>query len=516
MLHLAEAPRHAARRRAFGALPTGRWPVAAVVTVVATVLSTVALTRRTLWLDEIATTTSALRSWSDLAALLHEIDLVHAGYYAVMHVWFDVAGYSPLTLRLPSAIAVGVASGLLVLVATRLASLRAASVAGLVLPVLPIVAYAGTTGRSQGFELLLAVAATLVLLNAVSATRLRARPGIVAAWWLGYAAVAAIGIVMLLWSAFVIAAHALSLVIWFLRAPRERWLVLTAGAASVLVAGAAVLPFVLAVVPQSKQIGWLQRPTLAEAVDAAVRHQFFDFPLVHTSTTVVTVLATVSWVLASVGAVAVARARVDGLTVLLPWLIAPTVVLLGASMLATPVYTAHYVTYSAAPLAVLIGAGVAAFLPRLKGVVSVALLIAFLAPALQVWWSVRTAVPTTTDLRAAADWLVEERRGEQRPAGLLLGDMAKPSDQFPIGYPDAVAGLRNLSVTATPAEANYFFSRRALPLDVLPSTRPLRTVWYIADDSAEIRAVTAALTAEGFRTRARFDFTGGALLEYER
>ena len=73
-------------------------------------LCLIAITVPSVWYDEAATVSSATRSWTQLWAEVHTVDAVHALYYAGMHLVFDVFGYSPLTLRLPSAIAIGIAT----------------------------------------------------------------------------------------------------------------------------------------------------------------------------------------------------------------------------------------------------------------------------------------------------------------------------------------------------------------------------------------------------------------------
>ncbi len=54
-----------------------------------------------------------------------------------MHVWLAAVGYSPFTLRLPSAIAVGVTAALVVILGSRLISLRVGVVAGVLFALLP-------------------------------------------------------------------------------------------------------------------------------------------------------------------------------------------------------------------------------------------------------------------------------------------------------------------------------------------------------------------------------------------
>ncbi|WP_148286307.1 hypothetical protein [Curtobacterium sp. B8] len=101
-----------------------------------------------LWYDEAATVTSAQRSWPQLWAELHNVDAVHGLYYALVHAWFWLVGYTPFTLRFPSALAVGIAAGLVVALGRRLGGRRFGIAAGLVFLALPGVQWAGSEGRS--------------------------------------------------------------------------------------------------------------------------------------------------------------------------------------------------------------------------------------------------------------------------------------------------------------------------------------------------------------------------------
>ena len=56
-----------------------------------------------LWFDEVATLAASQRSWDALGRMLTDVDAVHAAYYALMHVWLGVVGYTPALLRVPSA-----------------------------------------------------------------------------------------------------------------------------------------------------------------------------------------------------------------------------------------------------------------------------------------------------------------------------------------------------------------------------------------------------------------------------
>jgi mannosyltransferase len=497
-----------------------RWVIAGGATLFGTLITLIAITHRTIWLDETATIAASTRSWDALQDLIGRIDLVHAAYYVGMHLWFDLVGYSPFTLRFPSAVAIGLAGGLVVLLAERLFSLATATISAIILPLLPVVASAGTSGRSPAFELLLAVLTTVLLVHALDATDSRKPPLLITLWWLLYAVFAYVSVLVFLWAALIVAAHALTVFLRFLFAPKQRWIGLAAAAWTIAILGVAVVPFVRATIPQSRQIGWLQAPTWHSAIENGWRLQFFDFALVTTTRSFVTAVAVVSWLLVLVGVAFALRKRREALVVMLPWLIVPTVALLAASHFYKPVYNARYVTYSAPALAILIAAGIVALLPYAKGIISGLLLIAFLIPAGQVWWSIRYASPKSTDLAAAARELTEARKDEHGPAGLILGKMHRPADQLTIAYPSSVEGLKDLWTKTSAADMNYFFARMHGAVNAANDTKGLRTVWYVGDNPAELDQVSTILRGDGFQEHAPLTYSGAGernfIIEFTR
>ena len=138
------------------------------------VISLIGITVPSVWYDEAASIISATRSWPQLWDEVGSVDAVHALYYALLHVIFDVFGYSPLTLRVPSAIAVGAAAALLVVLVRRFSlpgdgQNRLAVLAGVVFCLLPRTTWMGTEGRTYALSATLAILLTLVLVRATSA-----------------------------------------------------------------------------------------------------------------------------------------------------------------------------------------------------------------------------------------------------------------------------------------------------------------------------------------------------------
>ena len=163
------------------------------------------------WRDELATWSAATRPLSDLARMTRTIDAATGPYYLLMHGWTAIAGASPTALRLPSALAMAVAAALAARLGARLAGDRAGLLAGLLFAVLPVTSRYGQEARPYALATLLAVLATLLLVEALR------RPG---RWrWAGYAAaVAALGLLHLL-ALTLLAAHALVVLLVAVRGP---------------------------------------------------------------------------------------------------------------------------------------------------------------------------------------------------------------------------------------------------------------------------------------------------------
>ncbi|MCZ7477408.1 MULTISPECIES: glycosyltransferase family 39 protein [unclassified Micromonospora] len=152
------------------------------------------------WRDELATWSAASRPLPDLARMTRTIDAATGPYYLLMHGWTALAGTSPTALRLPSALAMAVAAALTARLGAMLVGRRAGLLAGLLFAVLPVTSRYGQEARPYALATLLAVLATLLLVEALR------RPG---RWrWAGYAAaVAALGLLHLI-ALTLLAAHA--------------------------------------------------------------------------------------------------------------------------------------------------------------------------------------------------------------------------------------------------------------------------------------------------------------------
>ncbi|MEO6504592.1 MAG: glycosyltransferase family 39 protein [Terrimesophilobacter sp.] len=167
----------------------------------ATLVSLVGSWVPSLWGDEAASAMSAQRSIPSLFWMLGHVDAVHGAYYLGLHAWVAVFGASAFSLRLPSAVAVGLTVMAVVVLVRRLSTPRVTAAAGILCAMLPRVTYMGEDARSFAFSA--AIAAWLTVLLVVAVHR---RPGS-AALWISYGVLLALGIYLFLFVALLIVVH---------------------------------------------------------------------------------------------------------------------------------------------------------------------------------------------------------------------------------------------------------------------------------------------------------------------
>ncbi|WP_018784779.1 glycosyltransferase family 39 protein [Micromonospora sp. CNB394] len=163
------------------------------------------------WRDELATWSAATRPVADLTRMTRTIDAATGPYYLLVHGWTAVAGTSPTALRLPSALAMAVAAALTARLGAALAGRRAGLLAGLLFAVLPVTSRYGQEARPYAVATLLAVLATLLLVEALRRPTWRR--------WAGYAlAVAPLALLHLI-ALTLLAAHAVVVLLTAARGP---------------------------------------------------------------------------------------------------------------------------------------------------------------------------------------------------------------------------------------------------------------------------------------------------------
>jgi len=322
------------------------------------------------WTDEAATTTSALRSWLAFLTEVRQVDAVHAVYYAIMHVWMGLFGDSAFALRSFSAVCLGGAVTVTAFLGRRWLGPAEGIVAAVLLALLPRSTYAGVTGRSASLTMLLAAAATLLLLAALRDGR-RSR-------WVAYVLVTALLVNAYLYAYLLLPAH--GLLAWsFTRGagggdPKtgDRGRTATAWCLSAGVAALAGLPLALLSLSQSRQVAWLPRPGPRTWTQVVVDTTSPGNPF----------FATVLLLAAAIGAVSLARrGRAWTAATLLAWSLGPTLMLIAASFV-HPDFSPRYVSFTMPGVALVAAAAVTLIRPA--WVRAIALLLALLV-VLPTW-----------------------------------------------------------------------------------------------------------------------------------
>ena len=460
-----------------------------------------------LWRDEAYTVGAASRPLPRILAMLGHTDAVNGTYYLFMHAWIGVAGTSATALRLPSLLAMAVAAVFTTAIGRDLA--RAARlpapvlvgvVAGLLLAAFPQVTRYAQDARAYGLVTMCATIATYMLLRALADDRWR--------WWAGYgAAITAMGLLNLL-AFLLVPAQGIS--VWIARARRRsvpvaHWLTV-AGAAAVVLS-----PLLLAGAGQGGQLSWLARPGVQAVNDLLISFAGSSS------------LLPVMGLLLAVGVVATLadrlKAELDIVTVAVPWLVLPSVVLLALSQI-HPVYDFRYVVFSLPALALLGAAGLAwvtrfaAMIPVPRAVSAAAWLPAALILVLLAalvagpQGAVRRASPVDNLRGTAAVVAANERPGDavlympetRRVVGIAYPAPFRRLWDVELGETSAAAGnLLGTEVPAATLRARFatvnrvwvVSGRRVFPeapgreeAGEAPLLKPFRLVqrWYVAHD----------------------------------
>lgn len=507
-----------------GARPDSPAVLAAAFGALATVLSAFGSWIPSLWGDEATSIMSAQRSVPSLFGMLAHVDAVHGAYYLGLHVWGQFFGFSPFAVRLPSAIAVGLATAAVVLLATRLRGTRTAVVAGLICAVLPRVTYMGEEARSFAFSAAIAGWLTVLLLAALRRERPRAT------WWVAYGALLAVGTYVFLYTLLFVLVH--GVLIAASRAPRRvvrAWL-LAVGAALV-----ATVPLLIAAVGEHHQIAYLAViPQLAPATLFSGLWFGGGWPV-----------AIAGWALIVLAVVTAARRRVaerralpvggPRSSLLLPaspsgpslvflalvWLLLPTLILIALQPF-VPDFTARYVSFCAPAVALLMACGIDDLLTwrRWAGVVAGVLVLALSVP---LYVGQRTLYA-----KNGSDWAeVSAAVGANaRPGDAVVFDEGAQPSKLPRlalhAYPAGFADTADVTL-AVPFAQNSSWRDRAYSVHHAASLgrfAGIDRVWlieYAATPSTPDHYGVADLTALGFHeTRTHITTHHELVALYER
>jgi mannosyltransferase len=305
-----------------------------------------------LWADEVTSAMSAQRSFPSLFAVLAQIDAVHGTYYAGLHLWGAVFGFSPFSVRLPSAIAVGFATAGVVLLADRLRSRRAAVIAGVVCALLPRVTYMGEEARSYAFSAAIVAWLTFVLVVALGSQR----PS--RALWVVYGALLAIGIYTFLYVVFFVLVHAVVIVVS--RASRRMMTAWAIASGAGILAATPVIVYAFLEHGQVAYLGTIEQ-LAPDTLFSSLWFGQWTFAVIAWAMIVVALVFEVLRIRtrrAERAPVFVGDQGLPSLAVLaVVWLLVPTLLLIGMHAF-VPDFTARYVSFCAPAAAILVACGI--------------------------------------------------------------------------------------------------------------------------------------------------------------
>ncbi|WP_394768302.1 glycosyltransferase family 39 protein [Lacisediminihabitans sp.] len=420
-------------------LPRGfGWLVAALGTAAALV-SAAGSWIPSLWGDEAASLLSAQRPLPSLFVMLGHVDAVHGAYYLLLHGWIRLAGTTPFALRLPSAVAVGLAVAAVTLIAARLRSPRVAVAAGIICCLLPRVTYMGEEARSYAASAAIAAWLTYLLVELMR----RQSPPV---WlWVAYGTLLAAGVYLFLYVGLLVLAHAI-----VLAASRAGRAVLTRWTIACAAALLAVSPLVFWAIDERRQIAYLASRTEVSFGTLTVSLWFGSVEF-----------AVIAWllILVALATPLVARIRRRDLTglraprppslelVAATWLFVPSLTLVTSQFFVAD-FTARYLSYCAPAAALLIACGVDRLASR-RGWAIAASTVAVVALATPAYLAQRgpyskndsdwSAISATLGVRARAGDAVafdESVRPSRRPRLALRT------------YPAGFAGLHDVMLEA--------------------------------------------------------------------
>jgi mannosyltransferase len=433
--------------------------------------------------DESATRWAALLPIHSLFHLLHHIDAVHGFYYLTMHAWV-VFGRGPIALRLPSLIAASLTAGVVTELGRRLSGrLSVGLVAGLFYAISPFVMYYAQTARSYALVSLMVGSATLALLRALEASRADRPRRVVVRRWVAYVVFIALAGWLNEMALLVVVAHAFTMLFTgYARRVRLQWL--AAASAGVAV----VVPLFVISSGQQDAVDWVTKPSAGDVV-TLIRDYFGPHPAVMVVTIACALIAClprghVRAAVADGRAWAAWRSRgpVSVVSVALPLLLVPPVLLITESVLAQPLYVDRYLLYCILGAVLLIAEGAIRLAHRAiganprawlwlacVGVVTFVFLVQL--PAAQF---IRTPASRLRDFGAPAHYLSEHARPGD---GVLFF-----SDYFrlmELGYPSDFGNLSDIGAAESPLQSGTFKGVDAPLLSAAPRILSRDRVWVV-------------------------------------
>ncbi|MEO6116569.1 MAG: hypothetical protein ABIP33_09310, partial [Pseudolysinimonas sp.] len=283
----------------------------------------------------------------------------------------------------------------------------------------------------------------------------------------------------------------------------------------------ALLPLAIDEMQQSDQVGWIGPLDASTAKHVLVSQWFLGN----------TAFAWVGWALVVVGIAVLIAPALRGrrtpsaslrlLAVVLPWMIVPTAALLVATAVATPLYSARYLTFGAPAVAILIGVALTA--PR-RFWIAVAGLLLCAALTVPSYLHQRSETGKQDSSWGQVAALIASERAAE-PSGQQDAVVYGPLRRHPnatmamlaLTYPQQFSGLIDLKQGETAAARAKLWSARVPLADTRQRLDDAPVVWLITSDKRDWRpGVGSQLAPWGYRVDAQWHFDGVNVVRYLR
>jgi mannosyltransferase len=388
-----------------------------------------------LWQDEAATIGAANRPIDSLWKLVQNIDAVHGHYYAFMHFWGTLFGFSPFALRVPSAFFVGLSAFLLFHLALRIRlSTNAATWAAVVFIALPRTHLAGSEARSNALTATLAIAVILVLVWALEGDRNWLR-------WLAFTGILTLSIFTFLFSALILVPIGIYLAV----SHRQQFCKFGLATLGAMILAAPLIYFGY---QERGQVGWIYAKPLTEYLWESL----------------VAVDYNRAWPMAVIGLglCVLAIVRKASLLVVL-WATVPSALLIAVSLCFEPYFVDHYLTFTTGATAILIAVGLTKLPIRQLQWIVLATLVALSLPSF---------IQSREPMAKGTEWarVAEAVNDNSSPGDALLvpdatSKESRAIDLMIVAYEPEFKGRIDLTLKVKPAESNRLFGIRSKALN---------------------------------------------------
>jgi len=472
--------------------------------VVAAALSFIALGRRSFWLDESVSVMGARLDWSSFLHWIHASEGNMSLYHLLLFGWSRVAGSSEVAARSLSAVA-GVASvAILFLLARRLAGVRVALWAGLLMAVNPLFVRYAQEARGYSLCLLLVTLASYLFVRALD------RPS----WanWIAYTLVAGLASYAHVFGLLIPASHAVSLLFVDRRALPRSKLALSAG---LLLLSQAPLAYLLATSGQSSAVGWVASSNAVGRlfVEIHARKALAGVVLVLGAVFLLFIYRPIARRLGSPTPASPIWSRVFVLT----WLLVPPVIVAGVAVVYEPLFLTRYFIVCLPPLVLLIALILDRVRrPRLATAAAFALVLLSLVPVVR-WYSSgqvenwRDATGSVARAAKPGDGVLFFSSFVRVPFALYLNeegmDKRAPVSIYPSGSWDSRTSVYG---STTPISSS-FLRRHALRF-----ARIWLVLSHYSPGQSDYNSTRAWLADTGYHEQRRELFEGVAIVLYTR